>query len=507
MLRGKKGDATVPFLSVSALTNLIRQAIRKERLLQNVWVRGEISNFRHHSSGHMYFTLKDESSRLKCVMFSGYNQSLSFHPQDGLSVVARGDVDVYPFGGEYQLRVQEMYPDGLGEKFLEFERLKKKLQEEGLFGRKRKLPRFPERIGLVTSDKGAAVHDVLRTLARHYPRAEVILSPALVQGEEAVPSLLRALERLRTVDPPVDILLVVRGGGDIEDLWAFNDETLARALFAFPAPVVTGIGHESDVTLADFVADLRAPTPTGAAELAVPDQEELLDHVRALEHRLVNGWRRRFTSASERVERLARRRVLADPLGFLGPYRQTCDRLEERLDLSVRLYGDRALFRFHRLEGRLRGAAERRLSLAAERTRLESVRARLHGSFARYVDRRRHALALLARRLEGASPTRPLARGYAYLADSAGRPLVRAEDVLRAGRFTVHLSDGALVAEALELLPTRQKGPFPFWTPEGRASEPGRSEISSNCGANAKPGKPEGLNADAADALPGEESP
>ncbi|MBT9252378.1 MAG: exodeoxyribonuclease VII large subunit [Brockia lithotrophica] len=317
MLRGKSGDATVPFLSVSALTNLIRQAIRKERLLQNVWVRGEISNFRHHSSGHMYFTLKDESSRLKCVMFSGYNQSLSFHPQDGLSVVARGDVDVYPFGGEYQLRVQEMYPDGLGEKFLEFERLKKKLQEEGLFGRKRKLPRFPERIGLVTSDKGAAVHDVLRTLARHYPRAEVVLSPALVQGEDAVPSLLRALERLRTVDPPVDILLVVRGGGDIEDLWAFNDETLARALFAFPAPVVTGIGHESDVTLADFVADLRAPTPTGAAELAVPDQEELLDHVRTLEHRLFSGWRRRFTSASERVERLARRRVLADPLGFL----------------------------------------------------------------------------------------------------------------------------------------------------------------------------------------------
>ncbi|RKQ88733.1 exodeoxyribonuclease VII large subunit [Brockia lithotrophica] len=502
MLRGKGGNATNSFLSVRALTNLVRNTIHNNPVLQNVWVQGEVSNFRHHSSGHMYFNLQDESARLKCVMFSGANQALTFRPRDGITVIARGRIDVYLRGGEYQLIVQEMHPYGLGLKFLEFERLKKKLEAEGLFARKRALPRFPERIGLITSEHGAAVHDVLRTLARLYPRAEVVFAPALVQGDDAVPSLLRALERLRNHHPPVDVLLVVRGGGDIEDLWVFNDETLVRALYAFPAPVVTGIGHESDVTLADFVADLRAPTPTGAAERVVPDQEMLLVHVRTLEQRLFNGWRMRFRAAKERVEKLARRRVFADPLGFLGPYRQTCDRLEERLEHAVQRYGERARFRIFRLEDRLRGAAIRRLSLAAERAHVQSLRIRLHGGVARYVDHRRHALALLSRRLEGANPLRPLARGYAYLADASGRPLVRAEDVFRAGRFTAYLSDGALLAEALELLSVRQEGGLPVWPAERRDFGAPAERVP-----HAKSEKTGSRRADAAPPLSDEKSP
>jgi len=502
VLRGKGENATNSFFSVSALTNLVRNAIRKEQLLQNVWVQGEVSNFRHHSSGHMYFNLQDKFARLKCVMFSGDNHALTFRPRDGITVIARGEIDVYPRSGEYQLIVREMHPDGLGLKFLELEQLKKKLEAEELFARKRDLPRFPERIGLVTSEHGAAVHDVLRTLARLYPRAEVVFAPALVQGDDAVPSLLHALERLRKHYPPIDVLLVVRGGGDIEDLWVFNDETLVRALYAFPVPVVTGIGHESDVTLADFVADLRAPTPTGAAERAVPDQEMLLVHVRTLEQRLYNGWRMRFRAAKERVEKLARRRVLADPLGFLAPYRQTCDQLEERLERAVQLYGERARFRLFRLEDRLRNAAIHRLSLVAERAHVESLRIRLHGGFARYVDHRRHALALLSRRLEGANPLRPLARGYAYLADASGRPLVRAEDVFRARRFTAYLSDGALLAEALELLSVRQQESLPVWPAEGRDFEDPAERV-----LHAESEKTGGRRADTAPPLSDEKSP
>jgi len=460
MLLGVGGfePGSFSFLSVSDLTMHIRDLLRKQPNLQDVWVQGEILNFKHHTNGHMYFSLKDKHSRLKCVMFSGDNKRLSFSPQEGWKVFVRGSIDVYIPNGEYQLHVREMLPDGLGLKFLEFEQTKKKLEAEGLFRRKRQIPRFPERIGLVTSLKGAAVRDVLRTLALRYPRAEVILSPSLVQGEGAIASLLRALQRIREVTPSVDVLLVVRGGGGVEDLWAFNNEAIARALFDFPVPVITGIGHESDVTIADLVADLRASTPTGAAESAVLDQKKLQVQVQTLYLRMSTSWQRRYATAHKQAELLTRRRVLADPMGFLGPYRQTCDILEDRLKVSLRRQYEHAQLRLSHLESRLRGAGKRRLSLNAERSLLISFHNRLSSALRQFVNKRRYVLDLLEQRLESASPTYPLARGYAYLTDTEGRLLVRAEEVLRAGRFTAHMSDGALLAEALEFFPRTNEG-------------------------------------------------
>ncbi|WP_232282324.1 exodeoxyribonuclease VII large subunit, partial [Paenibacillus sp. oral taxon 786] len=250
--------------------------LESDQVLTDVWIRGEISNFTHHSSGHMYFTLKDADSRIKSIMFASYNQRLPFRPKEGTRVIARGNVSVYERDGQYQFYVTHMQPDGVGSLYLAFEQLKQKLEAEGLFapGRKRPLPRFPKTIGVVTSPTGAAVRDILTTLGRRYPQAAVILYPVLVQGKGAAPSIVKAIRTLNAMGE-ADVLIVGRGGGSLEELWAFNEEQVARAIYESAIPVISAVGHETDFTIADFVADLRAATPTAAAELAVPHTAEL----------------------------------------------------------------------------------------------------------------------------------------------------------------------------------------------------------------------------------------
>jgi len=319
-------------LTVTELTQHVARLLRSDDLLSGCTVRGELSNYRTYASGHHYFTLKDAGAELSCVMFRGDAQRLRFEPGDGQRVRATGRVEVYEKRGQYQMYVSSLQHDGLGALFEAYERLRAKLAEEGLFdeARKRPLPSYPEQVAVITSPDGAAVRDMLRVLRQRWPGVRITLVPATVQGETAAASLVQGL-RLANAVGDVDVILIGRGGGSIEDLWAFNEEPVARAIAASRVPVIAAVGHESDVTIADFVADLRAATPTHAAELAVPEREAVQRHVRQLGGRLAAGLRQRAAVARMRFEAAARRRCLAEP-GWL--FEQRALRLDE---LSVGL--------------------------------------------------------------------------------------------------------------------------------------------------------------------------
>ena len=264
-------------VTVKQLNLFVKSIIEGEPRLNDVYVIGEISNFKnHYASGHLYFTLKDNDASIRCVMFKGYASRLKFSVSDGLEVIVRGRVSLYEKDGQYQFYAEEMYPDGLGDISLQFEQIKERLTKEGLFDsqNKRPLPEFPKSIAVVTSETGAAVRDILNILSRRYPITEIVLCPVSVQGENAVPEMLDALERVYSLSR-CDLIIIGRGGGSIEDLWAFNSEALARKIFESPIPVISAVGHETDFTICDFVADLRAPTPSAAAELAVPDISDI----------------------------------------------------------------------------------------------------------------------------------------------------------------------------------------------------------------------------------------
>ena len=261
------------YLSVSKLNEYIKILIDRTEYFRHIYLKGEISNFKRHSSGHLYLTLKDEESRISAIMFKSAAANLNFVPSDGMNVLVKGRVSVYPAGGNYQIYIETMEQDGLGNLYIEYEKLKKKLQAEGLFDKEKKkpIPKYPLNIGVVTAPTGAAIRDITSTIRRRFPLAKVILFPALVQGSTAATDIAKKIEIANTYD--LDVLIVGRGGGSIEDLWAFNEEIVARAIYASKIPVISAVGHEVDFTIADFVADLRAPTPTGAAEIAVPTIE------------------------------------------------------------------------------------------------------------------------------------------------------------------------------------------------------------------------------------------
>jgi len=326
--------------TVRQLTRYVKALLSQDATLQNVSVRGEIADFVHHSSGHIYFTLKDEFSQLRCVLFREEAEALAFAPESGIEVVALGTVTIYEARGQYQLIVRKLEPAGLGGLALAFERLRRRLAEEGLFDedRKRPLPAFPRKIAVLTSPVGAAVHDILTTLRSRWPAAHVILIPTPVSGPGAAPGIVRSLQRLDAIDG-IDVALLVRGGGSLEELAAFNSEAVARAIAASPVPVVTGVGHETDVTIADFVADRRAPTPTGAALAASPDRGALSLRVQAFRRALADRLLRLVARYRRELALLRARPVLSRPRLVLADHRQRLDELRtaERQALSERL--------------------------------------------------------------------------------------------------------------------------------------------------------------------------
>ena len=320
-------------ISVSELNEYIKLVLEHDELLMNVYVKGEISNFtNHYKTGHMYFSLKDAGGAVKAVMFRGNAIRLKFMPENGMKVLVSGRVGVFPRDGQYQIYVDSMEPDGIGALALAFEQLKQKLEKEGLFseGRKRPLPQMPMRIGVITSPTGAAIRDILNILGRRFPLAEVDLYPALVQGENAAADLVRGLAHFNRAKN-VDVIIIGRGGGSIEDLWAFNEEPLVRAVALSEIPVISAVGHETDFTLCDFAADKRAPTPSAAAEIAVPNAEDILYTVQTADMRLRRAMNQKISMARERLDRLAASRVLKNPQNVIDDKRMMLLREEQML--------------------------------------------------------------------------------------------------------------------------------------------------------------------------------
>lgn len=342
-------------LSVSMLNEYVKGMLDSNEVLSDVWVRGEISNFtNHYKTGHFYFSLKDEQGAIGAVMFRSYAQRLPFVPQNGMKVILHGRVSLYVAGGQYQINADTMQPDGIGGLYLAYEQLKAKLQAEGLFdeSRKRPLPPIPRRIGIITSPTGAAIHDMINILGRRFPLTEILLYPALVQGAGAPASLMAGMNYFNESDE-VDLIIIGRGGGSMEDLWAFNDEALARTVAASRLPVISAVGHESDFTICDFVADRRAPTPSAAAELAVPEADELRRLLRGTEQRCDTAMRGKIDRARERVKALSASRVLTSPERFVDDCRMRVGDLALRLDRAAEQNVTRAGSDFARLAAQL----------------------------------------------------------------------------------------------------------------------------------------------------------
>lgn len=390
-------------LTVTELTRYLHELLESDEVLQDLWVQGEISNFSRPSSGHWYFTLKDSSASLRCVMWRNAAIRQAHVPADGEAVEVHGYISIYEAGGQYQLYADMIQPLGEGLLFQEFLRLKTRLEAEGLFDplRKRSLPRFPQRIGIVTSPTGAAIRDILNTLSRRYPLAEVILAPTPVQGVEAPPGIITALQDLNRLVKP-DVILVARGGGSLEDLWAFNDEGVVRAIAASQAPVITGIGHETDFTLSDFAADLRAPTPTAAAELSTPNLMDL-----------------RF-DLNEQVQLLAHAAS-----AILNDQRQELNSLKSRLRL---------------LSPQFR--------LRSNRQRLDEFIHRNETALAHHIEIERTRLNSLAQRLDSLNPSAVLRRGFAIVTREDGFRVRSTSHVKSGDLLNIQVSDGDFSATA-----------------------------------------------------------
>mgnify|MGYP004584414291 FL=1 len=325
----------IKYITISDLNRYIKAKFDIDSNLNNVYLKGEISNFKHHTRGHFYFTLKDENSRLSAVMFNFNASKVGFEPEDGMKVLVSGRISVYEATGSYQIYVNTMEMDGIGNLYLEFEKLKKKLASEGLFNKEHKkpIPKYPKTIGIITAPTGAAIRDILSTIKRRYPIAKTILFPALVQGEGAKESVTRQLKKAQEYD--LDVIICGRGGGSIEDLWCFNEEMVARAIYESKIPVISAVGHEIDFTIADFVADLRAPTPTGAAEMAVPNITDLNNLFNQLKIRATKAIQNKIDGTENRLKTLTSKQILKNPLSIYEIKEQRLDNLLDRLQLFI----------------------------------------------------------------------------------------------------------------------------------------------------------------------------
>ena len=386
--------------SVSEANQFIKALLDQVPQLQEIFVRGEISNYKLYPSGHHYFTLKDAEGAMRCVMFRGNASRLRFRPENGMKVIAFGRISVFPRDGAYQLYCSDLTAEGVGDLHVAFEQLKTKLYQEGLFdsAHKKPLPQYPRRIAVITSSAGAAVHDMIRILNARYPLAEVVLLPVRVQGAEAPPEIVGAL-RYANKWRVADVIITGRGGGSIEDLWAFNDERVARAIYDSEIPVISAVGHEPDVTIADFVADARASTPSNAAEIVVPDQSELSRRLASFADRMEQSERTRLEKLSKHLEELSHKRVLRDPMAFIADKRMLLDYTQQNL-----------------------------ASLAREQ-----------------MGQRQRQFASLCAALEAMSPLKVLSRGYAMARSAAGDVVRSAADVNTGDQIDVVLGQGSLV--------------------------------------------------------------
>lgn len=394
-------DVTPEVYSVAQLNNYVKSLMDYDLTLKALFLVGEISNFKAHSSGHMYMTLKDDKSSIKAVMFRGNASKLKFMPSDGMKIIAFGSVSVFERDGAYQFYIENMQPDGVGSLSIAFEQLKEKLQKEGLFdtSAKKPLPKYPKTVGVVTSPTGAAFQDICNVLGRRWPMARIVISPALVQGETAPRSIVEAIEDLDS-SGEADVIIVARGGGSIEDLWCFNDERVARAIFDAKTPIISGVGHETDFTIADFVADMRAPTPSAAAEIVVPDVLAERDHIMQLTMRSQKLMLNRISTLRTSLNLLTSKNVMQGPVALINERRLLLDNFVDRMNaaVSAKVSGDRSNF------------------------------------------------VVLASKLDAFSPLKVLSRGYSITEGDKG-VIKSVEDVSPGDKISIRLNDGTIRAE------------------------------------------------------------
>ncbi len=405
---GNTGNDDRAVMTVAQLNAYIKGLIDSDRILTNVMIKGEISNFTNHRTGHFYFTIKDPESLIRAVMFKSAASKLRFLPENGMKVIARGRVSAFVRDGQYQIYVEELQPDGIGSLYIAFEQLKRKLEAEGLFSpaRKRPLPKIPTRIGIITSPTGAAVRDMINITKRRFPYAALTLYPSLVQGPDAPAQLVGGINYFGAARN-VDVIIIGRGGGSIEDLWAFNDEMLARTVASCPIPVISAVGHETDFTICDFAADVRAPTPSAAAELAVPDTGELMRKIGNIVGHMELALTKRISEGRNSLATLAKSRALTSPQNFIDDKRMAVLSLSNSLE------------------------REMKLSLTTKR-----------GIFASRTAS-----------LEALNPMSVISRGYSAVFDNSGKLIKSVKQIEKGQRFTFRTTDGSVVGEAVDVVP------------------------------------------------------
>lgn len=408
------------YITISQLTRYIKYKIDNDVNLGQVFIKGEISNFKAHSRGHYYFTLKDETSRINAIMFASQTKTLKFMPEDGMKVLVTGKISVYEATGGYQIYVSDMIEDGVGNLYVAYEQLKKKLEKEGLFdtSKKKKIPRIPTKIGVITAPTGAAIRDILSTIKRRFPLTEVLLFPALVQGKEAASSIVSQIKNAENYD--IDTLIVGRGGGSIEDMWCFNEEEVAYAIYNCKIPVISAVGHEIDFTIADFVADLRAPTPTGAAELAVPNEKDVLEYINQLKIRSQKVASNKIEFLNQRLKEITNKYILKNPMSIYEVKEQQFDAIIEKLKFNiVNLYN------------------------LKEKRYLNIKSSYIFKNPDKLIEKNANKYLQILSKLETLSPLLTIKRGYS-IAKKDGKVVTSCNDLKKDDKITIELKDGTV---------------------------------------------------------------
>lgn len=440
----------IKYYSITALNRAIKNMFDSKPELNRVYIKGEISNFKHHTRGHLYFTLKDENSRIAAVMFAQAANKLLFEPEDGMKVLVSGRVTVYEATGGYQIYVDQMDVDGVGNLYLEYEKLKKRLEEEGLFRleHKKLIPKYPKRIGIITAPTGAAIRDILSTIKRRYPICETILFPALVQGVGAKESIVTQLERAQEFD--LDVIICGRGGGSIEDLWAFNEEIVARAIYASRIPVISAVGHEVDFTIADFVADLRAPTPTGAAEMAVPNLVDVNNLINQYKIRLNENIKNIINYNTKRLDSLKSSYVLKNPLALYEVKEQKLDMFIDRLNSFINL----KISDYTTLLNNIKNSYVLKNPLATyevKREKLNNLEHILNKNIKGMLDSNMHKYQIMINKLELLNPLNILNKGYSLVTHD-GIVIKSSSNLAKDDELNIKMHEGSVKAVVKEIL-------------------------------------------------------
>lgn len=432
------------FLTVQELTYIIKHDLENDYRLKNILVKGEISNLKFHTSGHWYFTLKDSRSRVNAVMFASHARNCKFKIEEGMQVIVSASITVYEMGGSYQLLVTKIEPDGLGLLYLQFEQLKNKLQAEGLFNPiyKKKIPAFPMKIGVISASTGAAIHDIFSTISRRWPVCERILIPSLVQGVNAAPDIVKKLEYADTLG--FDVIILARGGGSLEDLWAFNEEIVARTIFNMKTPIVSGVGHEVDFTISDFVADKRAPTPTGAAEMVTPNLSEVITYLNNLSNNLFTSFNNRLKESRLKLENLRQRKILNNIDDLYKNQLLSLNSLTNRLNLVKSKF---FLDINNQIQSLNINLTNNYLNLIKKnKNYLNELVIRLNNSYNINYKNKSTEFILLISKLDALSPLKILKRGYGVLTDENNNSIRTIKKIKENDKINVKLTDGSVVA-------------------------------------------------------------